>query len=109
MAQPPRIDQSVLDGLLGGERVGAHQLDLRGMAVEEARAAVEDMLARWSGQDTTVVVRISPATPTSGETLFQPIGRQLLAARRAGLIARFSPLSEPAGGGFHLTMAADDA
>ena len=107
MAQPPRIDQAVLDGLLGGERTGAHELDLRGMAVTEARAAVEDMLSQRSGEDTTVVVRISPATPTSGETLFQPVGRQLLAARQAGLIARFSPLSDPPGGGFHVSMAGD--
>ncbi len=104
MSVPPRIDQAVLDRLLGQEHAGEHELDLRGMTAGAARLAIETMLERLAGQDTTVVVRITPASPTSGETLFQPVARQLLAARRAELIGRFSPLSQPPGGGFHVTM-----
>ncbi len=107
MPNPPRIEQSVLDGLLGREHTGEHDLDLRGMAVDDALVAIEAMLQRWAGRETTVVVRITPASPTSGETLFQPVARQLLSARRAGLITRFSPLSQPPGGGFHVTMSRD--
>ena len=107
MSVPPRIDQSVLDKLLGHEHAAEHELDLRGMTAEAARIAIEAMLRQRAGQDTSVVVRITPASPTSGETLFQPVARQLLAARRAGVIGRFSPLSQPPGGGFHVTMNAD--
>jgi hypothetical protein len=107
MPIPPRIDQAVLDGLLGHEHSGEHGLDLRGMMAGAAKIAIEAMLQRFSGQDTTVIVRITPASPTSGETLFQPVARQLLAARRAELIGRFSPLSQPPGGGFHVTMKRD--
>lgn len=83
-----------------------YTLDLRGgVSPENAQIAIERMLERRRfGEPTTIVIQFDPATPTSGETLFLPVGRQLLAARKAGSVVRFSPL--PAGdiGGFHVEL-----
>jgi hypothetical protein len=59
---------------------------------------------RRSPQPRTVVIRIDPATAVSGETLFLPVGRQLLDARRRGLVMRFHPLPMSDGGGFHVEL-----
>ena len=80
-------------------------LDLRGASAEHARISIERMLERRRfGAATTVLICIDPATATSGETLFQPVGRQLLDARARGLVTRFSPRSPAEGGGFHLEL-----
>ena len=50
----------------------------------------------------SVIVRLDLAGPDTGETLFQPIGRQLLEARRKGLLEKLSPLPAHAGPGFYL-------
>ena len=79
-----------------GDRASAeHELDLRGVSTAHARIAIERMLERRHFVEAaTVVIRIDPATPTSGETLFLPVGRQLLEARRRKLVGRFTPLPE---------------
>lgn len=59
---------------------------------------------RRSLQPTTVVIRLDPATAVSGETLFLPVGRQLLDARRRGLVERFHPLPLADGGGFYVEV-----
>lgn len=89
------------------------ELDLRGAGKEFAALAIARMPQfvaergakhRSVGRPVSVVIRIDPATPTSGETLFLPVGRQLLAARKLGLVTRVSLLSDEDGGGFHVTL-----
>ncbi|MFM8801838.1 MAG: hypothetical protein ACKOEE_14995 [Tagaea sp.] len=80
-------------------------LDLRGMEREAALAQLRALVAtrvvpgprRWS-------VRIEPARPGGGETLFQPVGRYLLEAKRARRVFSVAPLADPPGGGFAVDL-----
>jgi hypothetical protein len=53
-----------------------------------------------------VLVRIDPATPDSGETLFGRLGRHLLDLKRRRLVATLAPLDPRHGAGFNLTLPA---
>ena len=76
------------------------------MTAADARTAIAQMLeGHGFVEATSVVIRIDPATPTSGETLFLPVGRQLLDARRRNLIGQFTPLPDGDGGGFHVELS----
>ena len=101
----PFFESDSIRTLVGDRANGEHTLDLRGVSLEHAGTAISQMLERWrSGDSTSVVIRINPATATSGETLFLPIGRQLLEAYKRGLITRFHPLPEANGGGFYVEL-----
>ena len=101
----PIFDPEQLRDLVGDRASADQELDLRGVSAAEARIAIERMLeGQDSAEATTLVIRIDPATPTSGETLFLPVGRQLLEARRRQLIHSFTPLPEGDGGGFHVEL-----
>ena len=101
----PLFEPDSIRALVGDRANGEHTLDLRGVSLSHARSAISQMLERWRSDDlTSVVIRIDPATATSGETLFLPIGRQLLEALKRGLITRFHPLPEANGGGFHVEL-----
>lgn len=101
----PELAIQGLRHLVGSQAHAEYELDLRGVTQEHAEVAITRMLERRRfGDPTTVVIRIDPATPDSGETLFLPVGRHLLAARKRGLVSRFSPLPEANGGGFHVTL-----
>ncbi len=101
----PFLDPAQARHLLGEASDAQAELDLRGLAreaaLEKLRRLVEEPVApgprRWA-------VRIDPPVPGGGETLFQPVGRFLLEARRAGRVARFAPLAEPAGGGYFVDL-----
>jgi hypothetical protein len=83
-----------------------YELDLTGVDREHARLAIERMLERQRFRDEprSVVIRLDPAGPDSGETLFQPVGRQLLAAMKRGLVARCAPIPPEAGAGFTVDL-----
>ncbi|MEM7422328.1 MAG: hypothetical protein AAF334_01325 [Pseudomonadota bacterium] len=101
----PIFESDGIRALVGDRANGEHTLDLRGVSLSYAQSAISQVLERGRSDDlTSLVIRIDPATPTSGETLFLPIGRQLLEARRRGLIARFHPLPEANGGGFYVEL-----
>jgi hypothetical protein len=101
----PLLDHEQVRGLVGNQDSADYELDLRGVSMAHARIAIERMLERRRFVEAaTVVIRIDPATPTSGETLFLPVGRQLLEARRRNLVHRFRPLPEGDGGGFHVEL-----
>ncbi len=91
---------AALDGLPGEADV---TLDLRGATLSQASKALDETIAesRQTGAS-GIVVHIDPATPTSGETLFQPLARQLLKARAAGDLHRFKPFVAQGLCGFHL-------
>jgi hypothetical protein len=83
-----------------------YELDLTGVDREHARLAIERMLERQRFRDEgrSVVIRLDPAGPDSGETLFQPVGRQLLAAMKRGLVTHCSPLAPKHGAGFTVEL-----
>lgn len=100
----PFMKDEDLRRLTGFRDVAEYELDLRGLDLAHARASIERMLERSRfRRPRSVVVRIDRASPTSGETLFQPIGRMLLDAMRAGVVARCSPLPE-GGAGFWVQL-----
>ncbi|WP_421710293.1 hypothetical protein [Algihabitans sp.] len=101
----PLFDQDRIKDLVGDHASADYELDLRGLSWAEARIAIERTLEDHSSTEATaLVIRIDPATPTSGETLFLPVGRHLLEARRRGRIRSFTPLPEGDGGGFHVEL-----
>ena len=85
-----------------------YELDLTGLDLTHALASVDRMVERQRFRDVgrSVLVRIDPATPDSGETLFGRLGRHLLDLKRRGLIATLQPLDPRRGAGFNLTLPA---
>jgi len=101
----PLFEPDSIRALVGDCAEGEHTLDLRGVSIEHARTAISRMLGRGRfGEPTSVVIRIDPATATSGETHFLPVGRQLLDARKRGLVTRFHTLPDADGGGFYVEL-----
>lgn len=101
----PLFEPESIRALVGDCADGEYTLDLRGVCATYARMAISQMLeCRHSGDTKSVVIRIDPATANSGETLFLPVGRQLLDARKRGLVTRFHPLPEAGGGGFYVEL-----
>lgn len=101
----PFLELYDVHALVGRQATGTDTLDLRGASVGHARIAIRMLLAQVrSPEPTTVVIRLDPATAVSGETLFLPVGRQLLDARRRGLVNRFHPLPIAEGGGFYVEL-----
>ena len=93
-------------GLTDAEAV----LDLRGASPTQAEASIKDMLERSRfGAGKTVAVRLDPPPLGGGETLFQPVGRLLLEAKRRGWIERLQTLPAADGLGFYLALAGNEA
>ena len=95
----PFLKQEDIRRLTGFRDSAEYELDLCGLDLLHAKASVERMLERSRFRPPrSVVIRIDKASATSGETLFQPIGRQLVDAMKAGVIARCRPLPEGSAG-----------
>lgn len=71
-------------------------LDLSGLPPAEAMQAVESLLGMPGGSD-SYLIRFEPAGGDGRETLFLPLGRRLLEARRAGRLSRCLPAADGAG------------
>jgi hypothetical protein len=85
-------------------------LDLRGASPAQAEASIKDMLERSRfGAGKTVAIRLDPPPEGGGETLFQPVGRLLLEAKRRGWIERLQTLPAADGLGFYLALAGNGA
>ena len=85
-------------------------LDLRGASPAQAEASIKDMLERSRfGAGKTVAIRLDPPPEGGGETLFQPVGRLLLDAKRRGWIERLQTLPAADGLGFYLALAGNGA
>lgn len=107
-----QLDEDDLRRLTGQARDAEFELDLRGLDVAHAGESVLRMLERARFREPrSVLIRLDPPEPGGGETLFQPIGRMLLEARRAGQLTRYSTLPPEAGLGFYVLTAGkpDDA
>ncbi len=94
--------------LLDRQGAADYELDLTGLDLAHAVASVDRMVERQRFRDVgrSVLVRIDPATPDSGETLFGRLGRHLLDLKRRGLIATLQPLDPSRGAGFTVTLPA---
>ncbi len=81
-------------------------LDLRGASRERAAASLQDMLERSRfAQSKTVAIRLAPPPEGGGETLFQPVGKALLEAKKRGWIDRLQTLPAHDGLGFYVELA----
>ena len=83
-------EETDVSRLFGSDAAAEAEIDLRGMEMIEALERLGQGIASLPAA--TVRVLIDPASPTSGETLFQPVGRYLLEARRDGEVLAMSPL-----------------
>jgi hypothetical protein len=101
----PDLDPEQALHFLGNAPEAQAELDLRGLelapALEKLRRLVVEPVAPGP---TRYAVRIDPPVPGAGETLFLPVGRYLLEAKRAKRIFAFSPLADPPGGGFFVDL-----
>jgi hypothetical protein len=97
-----------LERLLDRQGEADYELDLTGLDLAHALASVDRMVERQRFRDVgrSVLLRIDPATPESGETLFGRLGRHLLDLKRRGLVATLQPLDPAKGAGFNLTLPA---
>jgi hypothetical protein len=95
----PFLKQEDLRRITGIHDSAAYELDLCGLDWPHAEASVERMLERSRFRPPrSVTIRIDKATATSGETHFQPLGRQLVQALKAKLVSRCRPLPEGSAG-----------
>jgi len=97
-----------LERLLDRQGEADYELDLTGLDLAHAVASIDRMVERQRFRDVgrSVLLRIDPATPDSGETLFGRLGRHLLDLKRRGLVATLAPLDPARGAGFNLTLPA---
>ena len=80
-----------------------YELDLRGLDRLHAEESVRRMLERNRfTEPRSIRVQLQPPPEGGGETLFQPIGRLLLEARRHGLLSHLSPLPPEKGVGYRI-------
>lgn len=99
----PDVNDVDLKRLVGYDDTAEYELDLCGLDLPHARESVVRMIERSRFRTSrSVIVRLDPAGPDTGETLFQPIGRLLLDLRRKGHLSKLSPLPHHAGSGFYL-------
>ncbi len=91
----PFFDENPLQKLVIQPDDAESTLDLRGMASDLAMRQVERLINDGSDKKTWLI-QFDPAADDGHETLFLPLGRRLLEARRAGLITRCLPASDGA-------------
>ena len=99
-------DDRKLRRLISQDGSADFELDLTGLDQLHALASIERMIERqrFRGEAREVVVKLDPAGPDSGETLFQPVGRALLDYMKRGLVAVCRPLSPEVGAGFYVEL-----
>jgi hypothetical protein len=108
----PHFDEFYVNKLRGSLGIAEAEavLDLRGVARAKAEASVKDMLERSRfAQPKAVAIRLDPPPEGGGETLFQPVGRLLLDAKKRGWIERLQTLPAHDGLGFYVALAGKPA
>jgi hypothetical protein len=100
----PYLDDEDIRRLTGMKDSAEYELDLCGLDLAHSIASVERMIERSRfRKPRTVVIKIDPATATSGETFFKPIGRLLILAMKAGKVQQCRPHME-AGSGYWVSL-----
>ena len=104
-------EERLLDRLANRSAEADYELDLTGLDLAHARETVARMLERNRFRPSrTILVTIDPPPEGGGETLFQPIGRQLLDAKRTGVLASMHPVAGSDGPGYWVrTTGKDDS
>jgi hypothetical protein len=92
----PFFDQNPLERLIFQPGDADVVLDLQGLPPDTALRRVESLL-RDAPRSKSYLIRFDPAVPDGRETLFLPLGRRLLQARREGRLNRCLPASDGAG------------
>lgn len=94
-------EERLLDRLADAPNEAEYHLDLAGLDLPHARETIAQMLERNRFRPPrTILVTIEAPPEGGGETLFQPVGHQLLDARRAGLLSSMHPLTAQDGPGY---------
>ena len=104
----PHFEEFYANKLRGGLGVvdADSVLDLRSASREQAAASIQDMLERSRfAAAKSVAIRLAPPAEGGGETLFQPIGKALLEAKKRGWIERLQTLRAEDGLGFYVGLA----
>jgi hypothetical protein len=104
----PHFEEFYADKLRGtlGVADAESVLDLRSASREQAAASIQDMLERSRfAQRKAVAIRLAPPPTGGGETLFQPVGKALLEAKKRGWIERLQTLPAHDGLGFYVVLA----
>ena len=104
----PHFDEYYANKLRGSRGVAdaGAVLDLRGADAEKASAMLGEMLERSRfAAAKTVAILLDPPVPGAGETLFQPVGRALLEAKKRGWIEHLQTLPAQDGLGFYVDLA----
>lgn len=83
-------DEPDLSALFDSGTEAEAEIDLRGLDLIPALERLGHGLAHLPVRRARVL--IDPASPTSGETLFQPVARYLLEARRDGDVLAMRPM-----------------
>lgn len=97
----PYFDPDESLKFFGDAGKGGDELDLRGLTCEEALRRLNAVVIPVNpGQTARLRIHIDPPIPGGGETLFQPLARHLLAARRRRHILHFLPVHPDGGAGF---------
>lgn len=89
--QMPYFEDNPLSELALHAGEADREIDLCGLTNEEALRRIETLLAD-SEHSGSALIRFDPASGDGRETLFLPLGRRLLAARRDGLLKRCLPV-----------------
>ena len=92
----PYFDQNPLEKLALTAGDAEHELDLQGLSLEDAMCAIEDLL-RSPDASGSYAIHFEAASDDGRETLFLPVGRRLLEARREHKLDRCVPLADGAG------------
>jgi hypothetical protein len=92
----PFFEHNPLEKLMFQPGNAEAELDLQGMPANQAMKKVETLLES-PGEMNTCVLRFDAAANDGRETLFIPLGRRLLQARREGILSRCLPLADGAG------------
>lgn len=91
----PFFDENPLHKLAFQADDAERLLDLRGIADGAALQQVETLLENGIPAQ-TCLIQFDPAGTEGRETLFLPLGRRLLQARRDGILARCLPAADGA-------------
>ena len=92
----PFFDKNPLADLARQSAQADAQLDLRGLAQADALERLDALLAS-DAHAATWFIQFDPPADDGQETLFLPIGRRLLVARRSGQLSSCLPTSDGAG------------
>ena len=92
----PYFDENPLEKLAFQAGDAEALLDLQGLSTEQAMQAVEKLLLN-PATARSFLIRFDAAADDGRETLFQPLGRRLLQARRDGRLNRCLPTADGAG------------